>query len=936
MRKYIVSSRFRCFLACLLVLTIISGTWLMTRLSATPVYADETTPQDDSNSIVLHKSASKLNSDGETTITLEAYATGEKVITQQITVIPTDIVMVLDVSSSMTSHIGYKYSKQSLMNTTLDEKDNQYYIKDDNNYYLITSITRSTTIEGDSTVYTYKYTDSNGQLKTKTSKGYHSKPDFVYQLSEDTSSPTRLVALKEAAGDFVDLVIAKSKNTNNRVAVVTFGSNAAYKTGVDGASDALKNMNDKKEADEVKALFDISKNNLPISGATKPAEGLTYAKNIFDKYPLNGQTRNRVVVFFTDGTPGQTDGKWDSTSTDRANAAVNMSKTLKSSCGATLYAVGIFPCADGKSKGREYTTNTSTDKLALVAQYGNYFMQNVSANGTLPPDGISGYYFSANDSDSLSNIFTEIAQQVELGGSGTILDESTEIRDTISPYFIVPESTSKITFQKAAYNGEGADPWEASEAVTGVMAEINGSTLTVKGFDFSDNWVGKIKIANGDSSTPHGYKLIISFKVKVKPDYLGGSQTPTNGDDSGIYVGGNPVDIFDVPTVDVPLKTVHPIIGNSDGEWNIYLTTEKEIAENFNKSEFTVENQNMDFDKIFNGINNAGVNVFFVLKKGNEEINTFTVYKGETVGSWEKDMPALSDGSYTVECIVEDAGAAADKTPQESAKAEANVIINVFRPLPIFEDKYVYYGEKFDLSEIVPADVEWKCGEKSDEDVTMNTIKPIIEVINVTAADTDKINDAGYVSVTENFSADAELRVGDRALNISNAFTIYVRTKSLSIKKLVEGSLADKTKKFSFEVTITHDELENYNKEETFSLADNETKLLDKLPKNAKFTITEKDIPKGYIVTAEIDGNSITGVQTEDEQKFDYWIEGMLSDDETDVVVTNTLETVPPTGIDDGNLMSEYVIILFSVSGLITLHIIAIRKKSKYFGRHFV
>lgn len=51
------------------------------------------------------------NGDGSYTITLEAFATGSKVITEQKTDIPTDIVLVLDQSGSMNDPIGgYTYT----------------------------------------------------------------------------------------------------------------------------------------------------------------------------------------------------------------------------------------------------------------------------------------------------------------------------------------------------------------------------------------------------------------------------------------------------------------------------------------------------------------------------------------------------------------------------------------------------------------------------------------------------------------------------------------------------------------------------------------------------------------------------------------------------------------------------------------------------------
>ena len=68
--------------------------------------------------VVTSKTAAK-NADGTYTITLEAYATGSKVISEIQKDVPTDIVLVLDQSGSMTDDMGtVKYEKYSEKNST--------------------------------------------------------------------------------------------------------------------------------------------------------------------------------------------------------------------------------------------------------------------------------------------------------------------------------------------------------------------------------------------------------------------------------------------------------------------------------------------------------------------------------------------------------------------------------------------------------------------------------------------------------------------------------------------------------------------------------------------------------------------------------------------------------------------------------------------------
>lgn len=90
------------------ILSLLLGLSLLcTLIVPATVYADD--PTDDSG-MKISKTAT-ANADGSYTVTLEAFATGSKVITEQKTDIPTDIVLVIDQSGSMKEPIGgYTYT----------------------------------------------------------------------------------------------------------------------------------------------------------------------------------------------------------------------------------------------------------------------------------------------------------------------------------------------------------------------------------------------------------------------------------------------------------------------------------------------------------------------------------------------------------------------------------------------------------------------------------------------------------------------------------------------------------------------------------------------------------------------------------------------------------------------------------------------------------
>lgn len=62
-------------------------------------------------------------------------------------------------------------------------------------------------------------------------------------------------------------------------------------------------------------------------------------------------------------------------------------------------------------------------------------------------------------------------------------------------------------------------PWAATAA-------IDGNSVSVTGFDFSENYVGTV--TNHGSVSYRGHKLVIRFSVKPQPGFLGGNNVPTN------------------------------------------------------------------------------------------------------------------------------------------------------------------------------------------------------------------------------------------------------------------------------------------------------------------------------------------------------------------------------------------------------------------------
>lgn len=149
--------------------------------------------------MVIQKTAT-ANSDGSYTITMEAYATGEKVISEVTEDVPTDIVLVLDQSGSMAENMssaqGFTaYSKQN--NHTLygyrfnGGYDNLYYPVGDGYVQVsVEHMQRYTAYSASTTNYSYHinrnnlyYKDSSGQYQKMTVSRSSNNLNYTYTYS---------------------------------------------------------------------------------------------------------------------------------------------------------------------------------------------------------------------------------------------------------------------------------------------------------------------------------------------------------------------------------------------------------------------------------------------------------------------------------------------------------------------------------------------------------------------------------------------------------------------------------------------------------------------------------------------------------------------------------------------------------------------------------
>ena len=122
----------------------------------------------------------------------------------------------------------------------------------------------------------------------------------------------------------------------------------------------------------------------------------------------------------------------------------------------------------------------------------------------------------------------------------------------------------------------------------------------------------------------------------------------------------------------------------------------------------------------------------------------------------------------------------------------------------------------------------------------------------------------------------------------SVAYTNKKTLVDLTVKKKIEGAMADMTKKFDFEVTYTVD---GETKTEKFQLGHNGEKPINNLPANTEITVKETNA-EGYVTTYKVTAGNATANAGSD----DHTAVVKLTSDAT-LEFSNTMDSVVVTGI---------------------------------------
>lgn len=849
------------------------------RRSPARAAGDANTGSDNGNNGMAVNKTSVYNEDtGAYDITLEAYATGSKIISTVTSDVPTDIILVLDQSGSMgdnfsttTSDSWVSYGKRTndanynnRMNGRKKKDRNLYYKLSDGGYAEVLmdrskagTVPKYTEYNGDNAAcygsrdtlytevndqhvevevsvsytagtltYTYTYTIPDGPTVTETSRELWGHPPFpiykeedvteyaytyyynvngtrtdigtstgadtvfeteLYQKIPSGTKITRLEALKNAAATFANAVEEKAKGADgalgteddisHRIAVVGFasksgdGDNTELLSIAGSNSDSvgvayhnITNQNLKDVLQEMntsagQTMVSNAIGALAASGATQTDLGLDMAQRILSANPVQpNEKRNRVVIVFTDGAPTSYNGF----EKDVADNAITYAGTIKTT-GATVYTIGIFAGADATSAGTKPKGNLGQNSNSMNSAC-NWFMQQVSSNnGT---SRTPSYYLSAADAGSLSNIFQQISDNIETGGSSSTLTEESVVRDIISPQFTLPagSTVSDITLETYACTGKDGDTytWRQNDTAMGATATIDGNSVSVTGFDFSENYVGTV--TNNASVTYRGHKLVIRFSVKPQPSFLGGNNVPTNAG-AGVYENKDsetPVREFPQPTVNVPIQPV--TVAAQD--YNVYLLGGLTASQLQSDSTVQVGSISLDLTKATDSDHPYG------LEPWQTAYVDITVSITGPDGSPVTDLAQLrADTSYAVSVTVSpktEPQADSSGTPAAKQSGSATGKVNVFKPTLTYKDGTVYYGDTFDRATLpgYRTSTSWFHNGTDAATVSMTGAEPKLN--SAYSYDTTLLT--GIVNTKQDIPVKATISIGDTNITADTAF----------------------------------------------------------------------------------------------------------------------------------------------------------------------
>ena len=478
------------------------------------------------------------NEDGTYTLALDVI--GQNSEDTQVTTTPLDISLVLDVSGSMADYMEYEKVYKVNPNGT-------YYIKDGDTYRKLTH-------------YRNNYWTYNNEFYTPKSSSTSQGAQFYKGTGK-----TKLQALQDAVKSFAEATEQENQsiqdpNSKHQISVIKFSGDTKSTEGNDTY------WNDYNEWNNTQVVQSLTSDMDEVTSAVGKlrAVGGTYSQNGLQKASDSLQdarpNAKKVVIFFTDGEPGESG--WDRSI---AAHAVNQAYSLKNETKATVYSIGVFGGANPKDTdgnfNRFMNAVSSNYPDAQCTRYGSQVNSFDNLELGNKASGDAQYYYAATNADELDAVFEGIQSSITTGASYS----NVSIVDELSQYARIDDSveyenpagtdgfhevTGGVTLKVQRPDSDAAGGW--ADVPEGDAQYPKGYTISYKPSGSSDS-MGTVKVEFADEyKLVDGWKYTLEFKVRptqaAYDEYASSGYPADSSTGSGKTEGDEGTDLYDPGT----------------------------------------------------------------------------------------------------------------------------------------------------------------------------------------------------------------------------------------------------------------------------------------------------------------------------------------------------------------------------------------------------
>ena len=494
------------------------------------------------------------------TLTLETFAEGTSAVTSQS--VPSDIILVLDTSSSMNSQTytyqGRSMSRLAALRLVVEEFAETIYENDatarstDSNYAgdriaIITYNRNATMVTSGGWVYI-------NQVMGKNSSG-------EYGAGPNGNLPNQISSISYSSGTRPDhgLEMAIDRLLDGDPTSARDGANLVVLMFTDGypTDQAGSGLGDAGQTTQSVDHFDY-----PFA-----SKALYYGSRIKKDYGATLYTIGLITAVTRPNNPNA-NNQWQYRNYCRVLAMCDWISSNYPDADFREGSITSLAIEDGTYTGRNsstvytgnnvptpwrnaWTYNSNGDVITLED-----FIPGDKATGDDVPE--DGYATIVDDNTDFNSVFKTIAEAS--AGTASPATYDTQVRDIVSNSFVLPEGFDENSVTVYTMDiKDDASGWENREDLTDITIEVkevtddNGDVrkeLVVEGFDYSlddvydahhftvtpGNWVGKRFSAPNTTGYYAGKKLVIEFKIKANGEATGGEGTNSNHPDSGVYV----------------------------------------------------------------------------------------------------------------------------------------------------------------------------------------------------------------------------------------------------------------------------------------------------------------------------------------------------------------------------------------------------------------